>query len=117
MVLGVNICNDYRAYVLSDFNPGPSVINDNLYQVPVAIFVESGTYFGIAYQAVVDGQVLNFSSDGTVISDESGSTWDLNGLAVSGPLAGTQLEFVTSFVTEWYGWAAYHPETTIYGVD
>lgn len=117
LVLGANICNDYRAYVLSDFNPGPAVVNDFLNQVPVAIFVESGSHFGIAYQATVNGQALSFSSDGTAISDETGSTWDLNGLADSGPLAGTQLEYVTSFVTEWYGWAAYHPNSTIYGID
>ena len=106
-----------RAFVLSAFNPGPEVVNDFLNPVPVAIFVESGSHFGIAYQATLNGQALSFSSDGTAISDETGSTWDLNGLAESGPLAGTQLEYVTSFVTEWYGWAAYHPNTTIYGID
>ena len=46
---------------------------------------------------------------------EDGTRWDASGAAVSGPLAGTTLEFITSFVTEWYGWAAYHPDTTIYG--
>jgi hypothetical protein len=33
---------------------------------------------------------------------------------VEGELEGVQLAFVTSFLTEWYGWAAFHPETTIY---
>ena len=30
---------------------------------------------------------------------------------------GRVLAFVTSFFTEWYGWAAFHPDTTIYGDD
>jgi hypothetical protein len=33
-------------------------------------------------------------------------------LAVEGELAGAQLTFGTSFFTEWYGWAAFHPDTT-----
>ena len=37
------------------------------------------------------------------------------GWAWRGNLAGVQLTFVTSFFTEWYGWAAFHPETGIYG--
>ena len=36
------------------------------------------------------------------------------GLAIEGEFAGVQLAFVTSFFTEWYGWAAFHPETSIY---
>jgi len=31
-------------------------------------------------------------------------------------LAETQLEFIPSFNTEWYGWTEYHPTTAIYGV-
>jgi len=42
------------------------------------------------------------------------SLWDLSGKAVEGPLAGTSLTYVSSFISEWYGWSAYHPEATIY---
>lgn len=45
---------------------------------------------------------------------ETGSNWDLEGQATAGPLAGESLSFVTSFLTEWYGWLAYHPETDIF---
>ena len=45
----------------------------------------------------------------------TGSLWSSDGLAVEGDLAGVQLAFVTSFFTEWYGWAAFHPDTLIYG--
>ena len=47
----------------------------------------------------------------------TGSTWDLQGLAVAGELKGTRLEYVPSFITEWYGWAAFHPETAIYDYE
>ena len=45
---------------------------------------------------------------------QTGTRWDSSGLAVEGDLTGVQLAFVTSFFTEWYGWAAFHPDTTIY---
>ena len=38
------------------------------------------------------------------------SRWDLNGRATTGPLAGSQLQFVTSFVIEWCGSVAERPQ-------
>ena len=37
-----------------------------------------------------------------------------SGKAVDGPLKGASLTYVFSFISEWYGWSAYHPETAIY---
>ena len=45
---------------------------------------------------------------------ETGSTWDTGGHAVDGPLTGASLKFVPSFISEWYGWSGYHPETGLY---
>ena len=55
------------------------------------------------------------SADGVITDLQTGSTWHPDGLALEGDLAGVQLAFVTSFFTEWYGWAAFHPDTLIYG--
>ncbi len=52
--------------------------------------------------------------DGAVLDVQTGSRWNASGLAVEGEQAGVQLAFVTSFLTEWYGWAAFHPDTTIF---
>ena len=43
--------------------------------------------------------------------DVSGNTWTLEGRAVAGGLEGSSLDFVVSYISEWYGWAAYHPAT------
>ena len=116
LVLGANVGSEYRAYVIADFGNGLEVVNDILSGIPVMVFIDSESDYALAFQAVVDGQQLEFVSDGKQIADvTTGSAWGLNGKAISGPLIGMQLEFVTSFVTEWYGWAAYHPETSIYG--
>jgi len=60
---------------------------------------------------VADGQTLTFTAteDGFV-DDETGSTWNLLGQAVDGPLAGSQLEAVDTF---WFAWSAFQPDSAI----
>ncbi len=115
LVLGVNIGDEFRAYVLSEFTSGLSVVNDTLNDYPVVIIVDPAADYALAFRSEVDGQRLTFEPDKAGIRDQSGSIWDLTGKAISGPSTGSQLPYVTSFITEWYGWAAYHPETGIYG--
>ena len=48
---------------------------------------------------------------------QTGSTWDLQGRAITSQLEGTALEFVPSFISEWYGWSGYHPETILFAAS
>ncbi len=114
LVLGVNVGTAFRAYVLGDFHPGVTAVNDLLGGRPIVVFLQADNDYGLAFYADLDGQVLAFRAEEGVILDDGGSTWGLDGKALSGPLAGRQLVFATSFVTEWYGWAAYHPDTEIF---
>ncbi len=66
--------------------------------------------FGIAFEALVDGEVRTFSPGRGGIVDDLGGDWRLDGSGSDG----RQPSFVISFVTEWYGWAAYHPDTDIW---
>ena len=50
--------------------------------------------------------------DGAIYDVQTGSRWNASGLALEGELARVQLTFVTSLLTEWSGWAAFHPDTT-----
>jgi hypothetical protein len=70
---------------------------------------------GSSFFREVDGQVLTFSYDGEkIFDDQTGSEWDVFGQAISGELAGTQLEPVVSVNHFWFSWAAFRPETRIY---
>jgi len=115
LVLGVNAGSEYRAYVLAEFGSALQVIEDTLGGMPIVVFLEPGTDFGLAFEAAVDGKRLYFAAEGDQIIDSEGTRWDISGKAISGPQAGSNLTYVTSFVTEWYGWAAYHPQSSIYG--
>lgn len=115
LVLGAVIGDTSRVYVLGELPQRLTVVADELAGYPVAVFADPSNDFALAFSAVVDGEQLTFEvADGTIV-DEGGSEWDLSGAAVAGPRQGTRLQYVTSFVTEWYGWAAYYPETSIYG--
>jgi len=50
------------------------------------------------------------------VDDQTGSTWDIFGRAVSGPLEGRSLDMVISVESFWFDWAAFHPDTRIYGL-
>jgi hypothetical protein len=86
--------------------------------VPVVILEDAEGVPSLAYHRMLsDGRVLNFERvDGAIYDAETRTRWSPSGLGLEGELAGVQLTFVTSFFTEWYGWAAFHPETDIYGV-
>jgi len=63
---------------------------------------------------VVDGERLTFSaSDGGFVDDETGSTWNLLGHAITGPLEGERLEAVVHVDTFWFAWSAFRPDTAV----
>ena len=68
-----------------------------------------------AFDPTVDGRRLSFTAadEQTLRDEQSGSTWDVLGRAVGGPLEGSRLELAESVDTFWFSWAAFHPETRV----
>jgi hypothetical protein len=107
-----------------------SAINDTIYDRKVVVFWQPGTASaldssriadgddvgaGVSFSRIVNDQVLTFSlADGEIVDDQTGSEWNVFGQAISGELAGTQLEPVVSVNHFWFSWAAFKPETRIY---
>lgn len=68
-----------------------------------------------AFRNSIDGRQLTFYREGgLVLDEETGSSWEVTGLASDGPLAGRQLEPVAYAEPFWFAWAAFAPETTIW---
>ena len=64
-----------------------------------------------------EGDALTFAADagGRITDQETGSEWNIFGRAVSGPLAGTQLEAVPGRSGQlWFSWSTYRPDTVVY---
>ncbi len=68
------------------------------------------------FRPVANGQALTFSADGDdIVDDQTGSRWNVLGRAIDGELAGAQLELLNHANHFWFAWAAFKPDTRIYG--
>ena len=110
-----------RAYPLKSLKSEADVVNDLLDETPLVVFFDEEADTAAAYSRVVEAKTLTFESrklpSGKLFfyDKETGSRWNIEGKAEEGPLAGKLLTNVESHLSEWYGWVAYFPQTSIYG--
>ena len=118
LVVGVEVNEQFRGYPVEELGVEGGVVNDVLAAQPIVVVYDDDSQTGLAYSRLLDDDVLEFynaSPPGFELRDrETGSLWDHQGRAVSGPLTGESLEFLPSFISEWYGWSGYHPETSLF---
>jgi len=69
-----------------------------------------------AYEARSGAGPANLILQGTSFVDtETGSSWNLEGVAIEGDRSGERLLPVTdSFVSFWFAWAAFYPDTKVW---
>jgi hypothetical protein len=68
-----------------------------------------------AFSPLLDGQLLTFvDEDGRIVDEETGSEWNVLGLAIDGPLAGSRLDEHVNGTHFWFAWAAFQPETRVW---
>ena len=70
------------------------------------------------YDRELDGQLLSFALDeeGRIVDEQTGSQWNVFGTALAGELVGSQLRQHLAFPHFWFAWAAFRPETRVYGL-
>ena len=120
-VLGVIAGGESRAYRLVALGGVP--LNDELGGEPVAVFGTWEHDLALAYSRRVEEQVLTFErAPGQGVQYpfdlqdlETGTRWTMEGLAVAGPLTGQRLTRARQVIAYWFAWAAFHPDTGIYG--
>ena len=120
LVLGVMAGDSYAAYPLFELKETNGVVEDTIGGAPIVVFYVATAHSAIAFSRLVDGRQAQFEAvgDGMFLVQDSvtGTTWDFTGRGGAGALKGASLDFVTSYLSEWYGWSAYHPATSIYQV-
>jgi hypothetical protein len=84
---------------------------------PVVVFWNESLQGAMAYRPFDGAMSLTFTVEaGQITDDQTGSSWRVDGTALDGPLAGTQLAPVSeAYVAYWFAWAAFHPNTTLWG--
>jgi hypothetical protein len=130
---GENIAGIDVAYPLATLELA-GVINDNQGGQDLVVFFKPGTASALGARVIADaedvgatgvfdpnlnGQKLTFRLDGegegsTIVDEETGSTWNILGQAIDGPLAGEELEPIVHGDHFWFSWAAFKPDTIIY---
>jgi hypothetical protein len=119
-VIGVEYHDEAVAYPFSVLNNQP-VVNDQIGDLPVLVVFNAETGAGAVFSRQLnDGRALTFEAQDclTLLDNETGSTWDgRSGIAIDGPLAGSQLEPQKSTASFWFGWKDWFPHTRIYGLE
>lgn len=106
------------------------VINDTLDDSPVVAFWEAGANstqdtadidasrdvgMAMLFNPLVNGHWLTFRYDNGMIRDnQTNSTWDIFGTAMSGEMAGAMLMPYNAYPYFWFAWAANAPDTGLY---
>lgn len=130
----VGVLEDYgvKAYPFESLSES-GVVNDSLNGEPITVWWVDGTTdaldkssiadsasigTAIAYRPIVNGETLTFSpADGETFTDaETGSTWSITGIALDGPLAGSELATVVHKNEFWFAFAGFYPEASVYGI-
>jgi hypothetical protein len=118
-VLGINVGEASKVYPISNFDAAVTVLNDTVGVMDVVATGSSELNFGSIFnRQLEDCTTLSFSAVQDqlpiVMVDNEGSEWDVFGVAVSGPRAGTQLQKTNSYIAYWFAWATFFTGAEIY---
>ncbi len=129
-VVGITLENGQGGAYLRELIEESQVLNETIGDTPIVIFWKPGTASALDSSSIANGrdigtttvflrtyadQELHFSAigDGTFRDQETGSTWDILGRALDGPLAGGELTPLPHHDTFWFAWAAFVPEGSL----
>jgi hypothetical protein len=105
-----------RAYPLGALGSAGGAVNDTVGDTPIAVLYEKNVASANAVCRRIDGRALTFFvQNGAFYDKETGTRWSLEGRGEEGAMAGRELAQIDNHLSQWYGWVAYFPETTIYG--
>lgn len=130
-IVGVVIEGEEVAYPLPALAEA-GVVNDTVGGEPIVVLWSPGTASGLGDATVAGGELVGSAvvlsraaDDGTELEfepagegrmrdTETGSTWDIAGTAIDGPMAGARLEPIPNDQPFWFAWAIFRPDTTIW---
>ncbi len=129
-VVGISPENGAGGAFSLDLLSENQVLNEKLGDMPIALFWKPGTASALdsgsiadgrdigttgVFSAQIDDQELTFSAleDGLFLDQETGSTWDIFGDSIDGPLAGSSLVPIPHHDTFWFAWAAFVPDSAL----
>jgi hypothetical protein len=118
VVIGLEVAGASRAYPMSAII-AQSPIQDRLGGTPFLLTAGPDGKSVRAFVSRLDGADIELfrksGGDKWVLMDSaSGSEWNFQGCATSGPAQGKCLERLPLLKDFWFDWRNYHPSTTVY---
>jgi Protein of unknown function (DUF3179) len=118
LMLGVMADGKSKAYPVQTILAA-HLIQDQIAGLPILIAVGPDGASIRAFEARIDGVTseLTFTKgeDEKIMLDaETGSTWNFQGCATEGKLAGHCLKAIDSHKDYWFDWMNHHPETAVF---
>ncbi len=132
-VVGVELNGEAKAYPFSTLAE-KRVVADTVGGQAIVVFYYPGTASALDKTTIaesrdvgaaavflpdLDSERLTFGidQDGNIVDEKTGSVWNILGEAISGPMQGKRLTPVVHGNHFWFAWAAFNPETAIFGQE
>ena len=115
IVITVETENGAKAYPLGLIGDG--AVNDSVAGVPVVVLAQDSRRAAAVFSPVVGDMTLNFDyAEGrrAFVDEETGSVWDMGGMAVEGPLVGRRLKAMNTRRAFWFSIAIAFPGMDVY---
>ena len=124
LVVGLSVGGASKAYPVARL-VAESPINDAVGGRPIVVVVAEDGRSVRAFERTVEdhgGPPLEFFRQATLdpeaplvlIDAQTGSEWNFAGRAISGELAGSELQRLQTLKDFWFDWQLYQPETEVY---
>jgi uncharacterized protein DUF3179 len=119
LVIGITVAGKAVAYPLAALQKQSPIV-DTVGTAPIVVVLGEDKRSVRAFERTVDGRRLEFfqktDAGFQLVDAETGSTWNFEGRAVAGPLAGRELKKVFVLEDYWFDWRIYHPDTRVYDI-
>jgi hypothetical protein len=115
-VVGIVQNNFAKAYDWNDLQK-LRIINDTMHGIPVVIVLEKDSVTFHTFNAMANGQALQFgwnNSLSVLQDDNTHSLWSWDGKCIGGTLKNSVLTTIQSYQEFWHSWHTFHPNTTVY---
>ncbi len=113
-VVGVIVNGQPKAYNWRNLSK-VRIINDEVNKTPLVVAIEPDSLTFHVFNTTVNGKVLHFNLDasGGLTDQETTSTWNWNGQAISGGLKGNYLNKIQAYQEYWHSWNHFHQGTLL----
>ena len=118
-VLALSVGDIHKAYPISDLNE-LRVVNDTMGDREIVILASSISSDARVFKR--EGRQFALDSDGQTpavphaVVDEEGQVWQVSDTGLIGP-GGETLDRLPSYVSFWFGWYAFHPDTLLFEAE